>query len=219
MSDDALALSRRDRLVLADLVPGERARDLMLVLGAAALVGLLAQVSIKLSFTPVPITGQTLGVLLAGTALGWRRAAAALALYAGLGVAGLPWFAHHTSGWGGASFGYIVGFVLAAGACGFLAERGGDRKVWRALPTMLVGEVLIYAVGLTWLALYLHVGAARTISLGLTPFVAGDAIKAGIAAGLLPLAWRLSPLGPRGLAPGRGRRRALRRPWRWHRRG
>lgn len=192
MSDDALALSREDRLVLADLVPGERVRDLMLVAGAAALVGLLAQLSIKLSFTPVPITGQTLGVLLAGTALGWRRAAAALALYAGLGVAGLPWFAHHTSGWGGASFGYVVGFVLAAGACGFLAERGGDRKVWRALPTMLVGEVLIYAVGLTWLSLYLQVGPAKTISLGLTPFVAGDAIKAGIAAGLLPLTWRLT---------------------------
>ncbi|MBO0714589.1 MAG: biotin transporter BioY [Acidimicrobiales bacterium] len=190
-------MSRRERLVLADLVPGERVRDLALVVGAAALVGLLAQVSIKLSFTPVPITGQTLGVLLAGTALGWRRAAGALALYAGLGVAGLPWFAHHGSGWGGASFGYIVGFVLAAGACGFLAERGGDRKVWRALPTMLVGEVLIYAVGLTWLSLSLHAGPAKTISLGLTPFLAGDAIKAGIAAGLLPLAWRLTGGGVR----------------------
>jgi biotin transport system substrate-specific component len=197
VSDDALALPGRDRLVLADLVPGDRVRDLLLVVGAAGLVGLLAQVSIKLSFTPVPITGQTLGVLLAGTALGWRRAAAALALYAGAGVVGLPWFAHHSSGWGGASFGYILGFVLAAGACGFLAERGGDRKVWRALPTMVVGEVLIYAAGLTWLALYLHVGPAKTISLGLTPFVAGDAIKAGIAAGLLPLAWRLTGGGNR----------------------
>jgi biotin transport system substrate-specific component len=192
VSSDALAVRPRGRLVLADLVPGERTRDLALVVGAAALVGLLAQVTIKLSFTPVPVTGQTLGVLLAGTALGWRRAGAAMVLYAGAGLAGVPWFAHHTSGWAGASFGYVLGFVLAAAACGFLAERGGDRTPFRALPTMVVGEVLVYAVGLPWLSLSLHVGLAKTVALGLTPFVAGDAIKAGIAAGLLPAAWRVA---------------------------
>jgi biotin transport system substrate-specific component len=131
-------------------------------------------------------------VLLAGTALGWRRAAAAMALYAVAGLAGVPWFADHAHGYAGASFGYILGFFLAAALCGALAERGADRSVLRSVPAMLAGEVVIYAAGLTWLALDLHLSAGQTISEGLTPFLAGDAIKAAIAAGLLPLAWRLA---------------------------
>lgn len=184
---------RRPRpVVLADLLPGTLVRDVALVVGAAGFVGLLAQISIHLSFTPVPITGQTLGVLLAGTALGWRRAAAAMALYAVAGVAGVPWFAGHSSGYASASFGYILGFFLAATLCGYLAERGADRSVLKSVPAMLAGEVVIYAVGLTWLALDLHLGASATIAAGLTPFLAGDAIKAAIAAGLLPAAWALT---------------------------
>jgi biotin transport system substrate-specific component len=184
---------RRPRpLVLADLLPGTLVRDAALVVGAAGFVGLLAQISIHLSFTPVPITGQTLGVLLAGTALGWRRAAAAMALYAVAGVAGVPWFAAHTSGYASASFGYILGFFLAATLCGYLAERGADRSVLKSVPAMLAGEVVIYAVGMTWLALDLHLGASATIAAGLTPFLAGDAIKAAIAAGLLPAAWKIA---------------------------
>ena len=184
---------RRPRpLVLADLLPGTLVRDVALVVGAAGFVGLLAQISIHLSFTPVPITGQTLGVLLAGTALGWRRAAAAMALYAVAGVAGVPWFAAHSSGYASASFGYILGFFLAATLCGYLAERGADRSVLKSVPAMLAGEVVIYAVGMTWLALDLHLGASATIAAGLTPFLAGDAIKAAIAAGLLPAAWKIA---------------------------
>ena len=184
---------RRPRpLVLADLLPGTLVRDAALVVGAAGFVGLLAQISIHLSFTPVPITGQTLGVLLAGTALGWRRAAAAMALYAVAGVAGVPWFAGHSSGYASASFGYVLGFFLAATLCGYLAERGADRSVLRSVPAMLAGEVVIYAVGMTWLALDLHLGASATIAAGLTPFLAGDAIKAAIAAGLLPAAWKIA---------------------------
>jgi biotin transport system substrate-specific component len=185
---------RRPRpLVLADLLPGTLVRDAALVVGAAGFVGLLAQVSVHLSFTPVPITGQTLGVLLAGTALGWRRAAAALALYAVAGLAGVPWFAGHEHGYAAvsASFGYIIGFFLAATLCGYLAERGADRSVLRSVPAMLAGEVLIYAAGVTWLAVDLHLSASTAISEGLTPFLAGDAIKAAIAAGLLPAAWLL----------------------------
>jgi biotin transport system substrate-specific component len=183
---------RRPRpLVLADLLPGTLVRDVALVVGAAGFVGLLAQISIHLSFTPVPITGQTLGVLLAGTALGWRRAAAAMALYAVAGVAGVPWFAGHSSGYASASFGYVLGFFLAATLCGYLAERGADRSVLKSVPAMLAGEVVIYAVGMTWLALDLHLGASATIAAGLTPFLAGDAIKAAIAAGLLPVAWKI----------------------------
>jgi biotin transport system substrate-specific component len=189
---NAAALPRRSPLVLADLLPGAAVRDGLLVIGAAAFVGLLAQISIHLSFTPVPITGQTLGVLLAGTALGWWRAGAALALYAVAGVAGVPWFAGHSSGYASASFGYIVGFVAAAVLCGYLASLGADRSVLRSLPAMVAAEVVIYAFGLTWLAIDLHLGASATIADGLTPFLAGDAIKAAIAAGLLPAAWWLA---------------------------
>lgn len=198
MSQSA-TLRRPAPVVLADLIPGAVVRDILLVVGAAGFVGALAQFSIHLSFTPVPITGQTLGVLLACTALGWRRALAAMILYAGAGLVGVPWFAGHASGYVGASFGYILGYVLAAAVCGLLAERGADRSVLRSLPTMLAAEVTLYAAGLTWLALYAHLGAAQTIAEGLTPFIAGDAIKAVIAAGLLPAAWRLA--GRRGRTP------------------
>jgi biotin transport system substrate-specific component len=177
--------------VLADLLPGALARDVLLVLGAAGLVGVLAQITIKLSFTPVPITGQTLGVLLAGTALGWKRGTAAMLLYASAGLLGLPWFAGHQSGYVGASFGYIVGFVLCAALCGFLAERGADRSILRSVPAMLAGEIVMYGIGVVWLAVDLHVGPSKAIALGLTPFLAGDAIKAAIAALSLPGAWRL----------------------------
>ncbi len=181
----------RPTLVLADLVPGALVRDAALVAGAACLVGALAQVSVHLSFTPVPITGQTLGVLLSGTALGWRRGSAAMALYGVAGVAGVPWFAGHSSGYVGASFGYIIGFVLCAGLCGYLAERRADRSILTSVPAMVAGEVVMYGVGVVWLAASLHVGAGRAVALGLTPFLAGDAIKAAIAAAMLPAAWKI----------------------------
>jgi biotin transport system substrate-specific component len=194
----SVAIAQPQPLVLGDLIARSRGRaaqavrDVLLVVGAAGLVGALAQVSIHLSFTPVPITGQTLGVLLAGTALGWRRAAAAMALYAVAGVAGVPWFAGHSAGYGSASFGYIVGFFFAAAACGYLAERGADRSVLKSVPAMLVGEVLIYAFGCAWLGIDLRLSAGATLAAGFTPFVIGDAIKAAIAAGLLPAAWKLA---------------------------
>jgi biotin transport system substrate-specific component len=188
----AATLPRRTPLVLADLVSGTVARDVALVVGGACLVGLLAQISIHLSFTPVPITGQTLGVLLTGTALGWRRGLAAMLLYGVAGLAGIPWFAGHASGYVGASFGFVIGFILCALVCGALAERGADRTLLGSVPAMVIGEIVMYGVGVTWLALYLHVGASRAIHLGLTPFLAGDAIKAALAALLLPAAWKLA---------------------------
>ncbi len=187
---DAVVLQGRKRSVLVDLVPGARVRDALLVVAAACLVGVLAQVSIRLSFTPVPITGQTLGVLLSGAALGARRGAAAMALYGIGGVAGIPWFADHAHGYVGASFGYIVGFVLCAGLCGYLAQRGADRSIGKSVPAMVLGEVAIYLCGVTWLALSLHVGILRALELGFVPFVAGDAIKAALAAIALPGAWK-----------------------------
>jgi biotin transport system substrate-specific component len=175
------------------------------VIGAAGLVGLLAQVTIHLSFTPVPVTGQTLGVLLSGTALGWKRGAAAMVTYGTLGVLGVPWFANHASGYVGASFGYVIGFVLCAAACGFLAERGADRSVIKSLPAMIVGEVVLYLIGVVWLGFTLHVGAGEAISLGLTPFLIGDSIKAALAAVLLPSAWKLVG-GRSGRRDNRGKR-------------
>jgi biotin transport system substrate-specific component len=105
----------------------------------------------------------------------------------------VPWFAGGTAGYASASFGYIVGFFFAAAACGYLAGRGADRSVLKSVPAMVAGEVIIYAFGLPWLALDLHLSAGATLSDGLTPFLAGDAIKAAIAAGLLPLVGRKLP--------------------------
>jgi len=187
-----VALSRSRPLVLADLIPGALARDIALVAGGAAAVGALAQLAVHVPGTPVPITGQTLGVLLIGTAYGARRAAATLALYAVAGLAGVPWFAGHHSGYASASFGYVIGFFAAATLCGYLAERGADRSVLRSIPAMLAGEIAIYGIGLVWLAVAAHLTPSQTIAEGLTPFLLGDAVKAALAAGLLPAAWALT---------------------------
>ena len=179
------------RRVLADAVASSRVADAVLVVSGAALVGLLAQVTIHLGFTPVPITGQTLGVLLVGTALGWRRASLAMGLYVAAGVLGVPWFAGHSSGVPMATFGYLLGFVVASAALGWLASRGADRTVARAVTSMVVGEVIIFAIAVPWLAVSLHVGLVTAISLGLTPFITGEVIKAALAGVALPATWRL----------------------------
>jgi len=179
------------RRVLADLLPRTFVADVLLVVGAAGLVGLLAQISIHLSFTPVPITGQTLGVLLAGSALGWRRAGLSMALYLLAGLAGVPWFASHASGYAGTTFGYLLGFVAAGMLLGWLASKGSDRTVLRSALAMLAGEVLLYLIAVPWLAVDLHVSLAKAFTLGMWPFVAGDLIKAGLAGVALPSAWRL----------------------------
>ncbi|MGD1013407.1 MAG: biotin transporter BioY [Acidimicrobiales bacterium] len=186
-----VAVQTAPRRVLADLLPRTVVADILLVVGAAGLVGLLAQISIHLSFTPVPITGQTLGVLLAGSALGWRRAGLSMSLYLLAGLAGVPWFADHSSGYAGATFGYLVGFVAAGMLLGWLAARGSDRNIVRAALSMVLAEVLLYAIALPWLAVDLHVSLAKAFSLGMWPFVAGDVIKAALAGVALPSAWRL----------------------------
>lgn len=189
---DVTTIAPRRSAVLADLLPGTLLRDLLLVAGGAAFVGLVAQISFHLSFTPVPVTGQTLGVVVSGTALGSRRGGASMALYAVAGVAGVPWFAGHSAGYGGASFGYIVGFVLCAALCGWLAERGASRSVRTSVPAMVAGEVVLFATGVTWLAFDLHVSAGEAIALGFTPFVVGEVVKTAIAALLLPAAWKVA---------------------------
>ena len=182
------------RRVLADLIPRSVLTDIALVAGAALFVGVLAQINIHLSFTPVPITGQTLGVLVAGSALGWKRGGLAMALYMALGMVGVPWYSNHTHGWSvatGATGGYLFGFIVAAAVCGLLAAKGNDRKVLAAMGSMVVGNVIIYAFGVTWLAHVIHVSLAKAITLGLPPFLLGDAIKVIIAALILPGTWML----------------------------
>jgi biotin transport system substrate-specific component len=181
--------------VLADLLPGGLLRDLALVAGAAALTGLAAQVAIPL--WPVPVTLQTLTVLLAGAALGPMRGAVAMLLYLGVGAAGVPWFAQQNSGLAFPTLGYVIGFVLAAALVGALARRGADRTVAGTVATMALGNLVIYAVGVPYLALALGIGLGEAISSGATPFLAGDGMKILLAAGLLPAAWRLSGRGRR----------------------
>lgn len=176
--------------VLADLLPGGLLRDLALVTGAAALTGLAAQVAIPL--WPVPVTLQTLTVLLAGAALGPMRGAAAMLLYLGIGAAGVPWFAQQNSGLAFPTLGYVIGFVVAAALVGALARRGMDRTAVGTIGVMVLGNLVIYAIGVPYLAVALGLSPVDAISAGATPFLVGDGLKILLAAGLLPAAWRLA---------------------------
>jgi biotin transport system substrate-specific component len=188
MSSIALAPSRR---VLADLLPGGAVRDVALVAGSAAFVGLSAQLVVPLPFTPVPWSGQTFAVLLAVAALGPARGALGMLLYVVAGAVGLPWFANHQSGWAMPSFGYVLGFILAAVVVGGLARRGADRTVARTAGLMVVGNLAIYAVGVPWLMASVGTTFGHALVLGVVPFLIGDAIKILLAALVLPGAWRL----------------------------
>lgn len=187
------------RRTLADTLPGARVRDAVLVVGFALLTAAAAQISIPLSFTPVPITGQTFAVLLAGGALGMSRGGLSQLLYVALGAIGLPFYAEGAGGWtaaSGATGGYLVGFVVAAMLIGWMAERGQDRTVATAIPALLAGSVVFYAFGLPWLAHETGVpfsgpiAGDNALAWGLYPFILGDVIKAGLAGLLLPAAWR-----------------------------
>lgn len=182
-------------LVLADLWEGGRVRSAVLVLAGAALTGLAAQISIPLPTTPVPLTLQTLAVLLTGTALGPTLGALSMILYVGAGVAGVPWFAEQSSGYSMASFGYLIGFIAAAYVCGALARRAADRRVLGAVASMVLGNVIIYAFGVPVLMSALSVDFRTALTLGVTPFLLGDVLKIVIAGGLLPSTWKL--VGPR----------------------
>jgi biotin transport system substrate-specific component len=186
-----MALASPSPRVLADYAPSTKVANAALVLGGAGLVGLSAQVIIPLPFTPVPLTLQTFAVLLVGAALGSWRGMASMVVYAAAGTAGVPWFSGGSSGWGGASFGYILGFILAAGIVGKLAESGATRTPMRTAGLMVLGNVVIYAVGVTYLKFAIDASWATALSLGMVPFLLGDALKIALAAGLFPTTWRL----------------------------
>lgn len=173
---------------------GTWVRDALLVSGAVALTAVLAQVSIPVPGSPVPVTGQTLAVMLVGTTMGLRRGTAAMGLYLLVGTAGLPVFSDGTSGAQvllGATGGYLLGFVLAAAAMGWAAERGWDRTPGRTLLLGLGGQALIFGVGVPWLAFAAGMDAAGAVAAGFTPFLLGGVIKGLVAAAVLPAAWRL----------------------------
>ncbi len=180
------------RKTLSDLLSDSLPVQIALVASYAALIGVFSQISIPLPFTPVPLTGQTLAVLLGAAALGHRRAIAGTLLYLAAGLAGLPWFAGGVGGVKVAlspSFGYLIGFIAAGLVVGALAESKMDRTPIRMVTTMALGNIVIYAFGVTGLMLSIHVGLGSAIVLGVLPFLLGDLVKMVIAAGLLPGAW------------------------------
>ena len=180
--------------VLTDALPGAKVRDAVLVLAGAALLALSAQVAVPLPFTPVPITGQTFAVMLLGSAYGVRRGLASMALYLAVGFAGAPVFSLGRTGGEmlqAPSFGYVVGMALAVALVGRLAERAWDRRIGTAVGQMVLGNLVVYAVGVPWLAVAAGFGAQDALAKGLVPFLVGDAIKIALAAGLLPATWRL----------------------------
>jgi biotin transport system substrate-specific component len=191
MSSSASSSLRRD-VVLADLLPGALVRDAALVGGFALAIGLSARLAVALPGTPVPVTAQTLVVLLGAAALGARRAGLGASLYLVLGLAGTPWFTVT----GGATLGYIVGFVAAAALVGRLASSVTSRSVMGTTLLMVVGNVIIYAFGASYLAVHLGIGIAQAVTLGVMPFLIGDAVKIAVAAALLPASWRM--VGHRG---------------------
>jgi len=189
-------------MVYADLIrPQTRIRslmyDILLVTAGSLVVSVSALIQVRLPFTPVPITAQTLAVLLIGVLLGSRRGGLALLSYLGEGLAGLPVFAGGGFGLAhllGPTGGYLIGFAAAAFLVGWLAERGWDRRTLTALGAMTLGNLVIYAFGASWLALL--VGANHALALGVAPFIVGDVLKIAIGTALLPLGWRgLSRLG------------------------
>ena len=167
------------------------AYDALLVLAGSALMAASARVAFPLPFSPVPVTGQTFAVLLVGALLGSRRGAASALSYLAEGAAGFPVFAGGAAGpqaLMGPTGGYLMGFVLGAWLCGALSERGWDRRAVTTVLSMILGNIAIFAVGIPWLAGF--VGAERVLALGLVPFIAGDVLKIGLAAVVLPLAWK-----------------------------
>ncbi len=192
-------------LTIADfLVPirvGERmssrARHVALILAGALLISLCARIVIPVPGSPVPVTGQTFGVLLVGGALGFRRGLLAVTLYVALGFV-LPVYASGSQGLVsvsgghlvlGQTGGYLLGFIVAASLVGRLAELGWDRRIGGALAAMAIGNVVVYVIGLPWLMAAVGLDLPTAVAKGLVPFLLGDALKLILAGAAFPVAW------------------------------
>lgn len=173
--------------VLSDLLPGERVRDLLLTLGFTLAIAASAELYFYLPGNPVPITGQTFVVLAGAIVLGAKRATAGSLLYLALGSVGLPFFAASS----GATLGYIVGFAVASLLLGAWASRGGARSVRAVTAAMIVGNLVIYAFGAIWLAIFTGQGAEFALANGVVPFLPGDAVKIAAAVAVVPTLWKL----------------------------
>ncbi|MDI6841062.1 MAG: biotin transporter BioY [bacterium] len=164
------------------------AKKLILAFSMACVTGLLAQIYIYLPFTPVPFTGQVLGVLLSGVLCGATYGAMSQAMYLGLGIAGIPWFAGKVGGlaiFSQPSCGYILGFIVAAFVIGRYTDRYiRARSFVSQLGLMMIGVGIIYIFGLPYLAFSIGTGLLDTIVKGVVPFIIGDLLKAGISAGI-----------------------------------
>ncbi len=168
--------------VLVDCLAGADSigRDIGWVVGFSLLTGLLAQIVIPLPWTPVPITGQTFGVLLAGAVLGSRRGFLSQALYLAEGAMGLPVFAGGTFSFVhlvGPTAGYLWSYPLAAGLVGWLAERGASRKVWQMAGALVLGDAFILLAGTAWLSAFFHAAPLQALVMGFYPFLIGDLLK------------------------------------------
>ena len=169
----------------------------LFVVGGIGFISLLAQISVPVPGSPVPVTGQTLGVLLIGTTYGARLGLITFASYLLAGIAGAPIFApsatspnHGIDRIVGATGGYLFGMLVASFVLGYLADRKADQKFKTSFPALLLGDLIIFAFGLTWLHASLDMTWAATIKAGLTPFILGEALKIAITATSLPLVWR-----------------------------
>ncbi len=183
------------------VIPRSRTSSVLLVIGAAALTALAAQWKINLPFTPVPITGQTFAVLLTGAALGAALGAAGQGVYVAAGALGLPVYSGGASGWDTASAagtsGYLIGFIVAAGLVGHLAERRQDRTFPTMFTAFIAGSFIIYAFGVAGLMILLDMTLSEAVLAGVVPFILGDIIKATAAGLLLPAAWKMVGEYPR----------------------
>lgn len=189
MSEKAITIPS---VVIERLVRGRAAANMLLVIGASALIAIAAQISIPLPFTPVPLTLQPLAVIFIGVALGSTRGAAAAALYLLEGFSGLPVGAGGNSGplWLlGATAGYLYSYPFAAWLAGFVSERGWGSSIVRSITGMLLALGVIYLGGWSWLAL--QTGARAAFMLGVAPFVVADIVKVAIGAALLPKAQQI----------------------------
>ncbi len=180
--------------VLADVFARTRVHDGALVLGAALFTALLAQVAIAVPGSPVPVTGQTLAVVLTAAALGPLRGMAGQLAYVLLGAVGLPFYSKSASGFAhvlGPTGGYLVGFIPAAFLVGLAARHGFDRVAWKAVPLFLAGQLVILSIGVPWLCVAAPLDLATALHKGFLPFLPGGLLKATIAGLWMPLAWRL----------------------------
>jgi biotin transport system substrate-specific component len=161
------------------------------VLAVIGTLLLTVSAKIQVPFWPVPMTMQTFVVLVLGMAYGWRLAGATVLLYLAEGAIGLPVFAKGggLAYFAGPTAGYLFGFLVAAVAVGWLAERGWDRSVWRALGAMLIGTAIIFFFGIAWLSAL--IGLREAIAAGLVPFLTSEAFKIALATAVVPIAWQL----------------------------